>query len=995
MDLESLILGNSLNLSGKGLNDDDIVSFCCSPRLRTIRHLNLHRNHIKNKGAKAIADMFGGLTSLDLCDNNIGSEGAQAIANKLGNLTSLNLSGNTAAVKGARAIANKLGNLTSLNLSGNHIGVKGAQAIANKLGDLTSLNLNGNNIRSEGSQAIANKLGHLTSLNLYHNNIGSEGAQAIADKLVNLTSLDLSYNKIGVKGARAIADKLVKLTSLNLRDNKIEEIPATTLVDINALRRHFALTISESKQFLPVLRALIIGQPNAGKSTLFRTLTGQPLSFGQLDRTQGFERATLPLNVSRVSNETLELTLDLMDFGGHSLQMLVHSLFFSGKALYLLVLNQNTTEKDAAFWLDNIRSSINQRDDARLIPVLNPVAENPKQLPDGLLSKLYPEWTQLDVGKAVALDFDIEQDRGNPVNIIKAIRHALSDFPFEKQYRVYVEIAEYIREDLSHLFKKPFYPIEAFNVHLEYDKTIEKLLVGMCERNQIPSNQLTQYRDGLVYYLDLMGVVTFLCTNEDVRPQGWVIVHPDLVQKGLYCLFPPNDALRNADSPVSQFCTQLHSNDNALGFKGVFERSDLLPVAQEQFNEAIPYGGEDGFVGELLEVLSHRKLGTIIPLPSNHYLIPAYIEDFEQSNGIQQAKQVTISWQRAQHAYVFEMTNNDTVRKFPHLLMYQFMVYCRKDKQSPALKFANLGVYTCIESIRPQRFLLRWSGNENLNVELIGLDGKIWCFGFAEDPELTDQVSGLVKEVYDGFSRFYHSTARCKDAKMSRSVPCPGCLEKLIKEKNRDSEVENLLPDKLRNICLYKNAVLMDDKMQSHNQRCAVTLKPYLPQQLKNYLADNNFESEGAIINAETFELEQIVGYTAIIYEFLHDTGLAQKDIDGSPALPALFPGGKLGTTEKTMSNMVCWQQNPKIEKMPRENTCRRAIFHLVNGIPIFRIWANMTNEGKKVKPENYYNQIKQVALEIESEPENLIGIWKQTYPNVPKAKVPKRLHQK
>ena len=1069
----SQILSNltSLNLGSNGIGIEGAKAIANSQTLSKLTSLKLHYNHIEDKGAKAIADSqtFSNLTTLVLGGNKIGDEGTKALANSqiLSNLTSLDLrntdlrntdfSNNHIGDAGAQAIANSqtLSKLTYLNLQGNGIGDEGTKAIADSqtLSNLTSLDLRCNHIGAEGAKAIADAktLSNLTSLNLELNGISDKGATSLADSqtLSKLTSLCLQGNRIVDAGVRALAtsETLAGLTWLNLGSNKTSDIPLRLLDDIKALRRHFQLQQTETEQVLPIARALIIGQPGVGKSTLFRALDQQPLNLGKLPRTHGVERARIKVKVQPDQQPELDVKLNLMDFGGQRLQMMVHSLFFGDKGIYLLVINQDTQPEDIAFWLDNIQGVVTDRDNVRILPIRNPSVD--QQTTPLSLHQLAPQARQqFHLANELTLNIqtpsppscgdsggdscgdsggdsgghtrdyssddrnaDSREASASTANIIDTLRYELASFPFRTGFEVHIRIAEYIEENLATLFPEPFYSISAFDQLLKRDQTIKQLLSDALQRAGIDSDELGQFRKNITVYLDYMGVLTRLETTQtrgSEQTTGYIITAPELVQHGLYCVFPPEDALRDKNSALTTFYQRMTTTHESQRLVGCFSKQEFALLAQEAFQQAIrDHGDADQFTHDLLQILCHRKLGLIIPLHTGHYLVPAYIEETHPYDALTQAKQVLSSWSRSQHVYVIELANSQETIAFPSYFLYKLMVHCRQDSQHAAISYSQDGVFTDIESVRTQRCLLRWARYPSVYVELVGYQGKIWCFGFSEDPEYSGEIEDLIKAVYDGLNRFYYYISDSTGLSISRSIPCPKCLDKLASASEDPSESTEQhqadITTSLNKVFLFRNDELMTmlEKHPSKRLRCGSNPSHvFSPFQLKDDLSRRHPAGLSSVPLSDHISKSDLRSYIVTIYEFLHDQGLSSlTDKGSSDRLPNLFPGGTIGPTDKTMAKLVRWHYDKNDlndgKRPPSDTVCDHAIEHLVIRIPIFRHWAGITTASQNVQAAQYYEQIKQVALGLQNHPESYLQHWASVFPNAEKRVVKQKLGDK
>ena len=226
-----------LELPYNQLNNTAAEVIAKNGKLTNLTFLNLERNHIAAKGAKALATgNLTGLTSLNLENNDLESDAAKALAaGNFTGLTSLNLGYSYPEAKGVAAIAvSNFTSLTSLNLDSSYIENEGAKVLAaGNFTGLISLNLKHNGIRAKGAKALAaGNFTGLISLNLEWNCIGDVGAvELAAGNLTGLISLNLKHNGIGAKGAKALAaGNLAGLTSLNLKHNGIGDNGAAAIV---------------------------------------------------------------------------------------------------------------------------------------------------------------------------------------------------------------------------------------------------------------------------------------------------------------------------------------------------------------------------------------------------------------------------------------------------------------------------------------------------------------------------------------------------------------------------------------------------------------------------------------------------------------------------------------------------------------------------------------------------------------------------------------------
>ena len=198
---------STLSLSGKKLNDNDVVRLCEGlAQNQSWTSLILSCNAIGDTAAVALAQITS-LVTLDLADNKISNAGALALA-KNNSISELDLSDNCISDAGAIALA-KNRRLTTLNLDDNYIGDAGAIALAQN-SSITTLDFSFNEIGDSCANAISQNK-RLTTLDVSANEIGDAGAIALAQNR-NLTILR--------RGANSISHILYKPLAESIQSNR-------------------------------------------------------------------------------------------------------------------------------------------------------------------------------------------------------------------------------------------------------------------------------------------------------------------------------------------------------------------------------------------------------------------------------------------------------------------------------------------------------------------------------------------------------------------------------------------------------------------------------------------------------------------------------------------------------------------------------------------------------------------------------------------------------
>jgi hemoglobin-like flavoprotein/Ran GTPase-activating protein (RanGAP) involved in mRNA processing and transport len=250
-------LTRALDLSGRGLSDEDATALAANPALETLTRLDLSHNEIGNAGLAALAASphLRSLVHLDLSHNRITSVGVEALCTggSLGRVRSLRLAHNGIGARGAEALAGSALQLVELDLSGNDIGPGGAAALAAApMGAaLRVLALDQNGIGPDGVAALAvsQHLRCLRILRLTHNRIGPSGAAALAlsEIVRTIEALHLAQNGLGREGLQLLlgSTALGSLEELDLSSNGLTPSGAMVLAGSPFARRLKRLTLSD------------------------------------------------------------------------------------------------------------------------------------------------------------------------------------------------------------------------------------------------------------------------------------------------------------------------------------------------------------------------------------------------------------------------------------------------------------------------------------------------------------------------------------------------------------------------------------------------------------------------------------------------------------------------------------------------------------------------------------------------------------------------------
>lgn len=266
---------------------------------------------------------------------------------------------------------NQLTKLVSLDLSRNNL--TNVDCL-NKSNNLGVLNLNHNKIKKINSFS---KLTKLITLSISNNSLTS------IDFLKNLrilNSLDLSSNNL--TNINVLKD-LERLTSLCLSGNSNLELPLNLnkmvvenyLLNKNEIERirSYYRQFEKGKDYVYETRVLVVGEPKAGKTTLTQKVKDNVNWVNNYkekisEQTIGIEIDKL--NFTYKKDKSKNITAHFWDFGGQSIQYVLHQYFFTQRSLYLLLADGRKELPNFNYWFEIIATL------GRNCPVLVVLNEN-------------------------------------------------------------------------------------------------------------------------------------------------------------------------------------------------------------------------------------------------------------------------------------------------------------------------------------------------------------------------------------------------------------------------------------------------------------------------------------------------------------------------------------------------------------------------------------------------------------------------------------------
>ncbi len=359
---------------GEVMTEEEVLQLIVQARRENATVLDL-----SGKQLTSLPSRIGQLTdlrTLDLRNNRL--KRLSEVIGQLPNLQELYLYENQ--LTSLPESIGRLKHLVILGLSDNQL--INLPSSIERLQNLKILFLSGNNLTK--FPAVIGRLVNLVRLSLSENSLTELPPEL--DQLVNLQRLDVLANRLA--SLPESIGQLTNLRFLNLADNQLTRLPLsieqlTNLQEINIsgnpLQR-VQLPVPKSanpEPFQPIsysapstnsasksaglneAKIIILGQTNTGKTSVLNRLVHDRFNLNEA-ATEGIniEKWSVDLATVNTSNsQSRDLAcFNIWDFSGRESLHSVHQNFMSERSLYLLVLDNNTSEEHnrLEYWLQYI-----------------------------------------------------------------------------------------------------------------------------------------------------------------------------------------------------------------------------------------------------------------------------------------------------------------------------------------------------------------------------------------------------------------------------------------------------------------------------------------------------------------------------------------------------------------------------------------------------------------------------------------------------------------
>jgi Leucine-rich repeat (LRR) protein len=534
-----------------GLFDNQLTDVSFLKELTALTSLDLSFNQLTDI---SFLRELTTLTSLDLNNNQLTDI---SFLKELTALTSLNLWGNKLRDV---SFLEELTSLTFLNLGDNQLKdvsfLKELTALTslflweNKLIDfsflkelttLTCLGLSGNQLKDV---SFLKELTALTSLILSRNQLTDV---SFLKKLTALTSLNLKSNQITEiprwlteKGLEIQIDEQFAYGCINLYNNPIEKPPLEIVRQGNeAIRNYYDQIAVQGKDYLYAAKMLIVGEGEAGKTTLAHKIADPDCPLPHIDdRTRGITIHPHSFTTrAKDSSENRDFQLNVWDFGGQDIYHATHRFFLSRRSLYVLVADNRKDNTDFNYWLNIIEYFAGK---SPIIILLNEKDDLQRNINQSEMRSRYPESikevVKLNFKTAEETDQNKRQIRLKKIyELINQIEHHAAHLPHigEPVPAHWVDVKQAVETDeRNHIYRQQFDQI--------------------CHQLEITTDQDI---DTLLGYFHDLGIVLNFADSSFLKDR--VILKPEWATNAIYRLFDHDQIKAKAGRFTRTDCIEL------------------------------------------------------------------------------------------------------------------------------------------------------------------------------------------------------------------------------------------------------------------------------------------------------------------------------------------------------------------------------------------------------------------------------------------------------
>lgn len=345
--------------------------------------------------------------------------------------------------------------------------------------------------------------------------------------------------------------------------------------------------LNKPKARLFEARVLVLGEPRAGKTTLRRKLKDLNAALPTVyESTKAFNIEIDPYTCQiEKDNEKNKLTYYLWDFGGQDYYRLLHQLFISEQAVFVIVTDtdRNKNEEEIDFWLETIQRLGKDRNNTYSPVILFQNSKTNREGSDFLdLKKRYTFWRQNEL---FVINLNALAENSETYDKKEVERF--------KRFKTYLERCFC---QLDHIGKEM--PTQWLNVRKDLAKYEKENWITIELFNKICASKGIVFPNDQEDLLDIFHTLGYLLHYRNTTLQGMVILNREWVTDALYRVL--DDAIVSTN-------------------KGWFKQAEAERIWSDPcYKNRLP---------ELLALMQEFKLCYYNPV-SQKYIVPAKLPEY-------------------------------------------------------------------------------------------------------------------------------------------------------------------------------------------------------------------------------------------------------------------------------------------------------------------------------------------------------------------------------
>ena len=386
-------------------------------------------------------------------------------------------------------------------------------------------------------------------------------------------------------------------------------ITNSTLENQLAEIRDFAHLLSTGVTSIDQIKVYFCGQPEAGKTTLSRSLCNKRTKFA--DEQNSLKLRTRGIDVMQVQLPN-GVTCSFWDFAGQADYHVHNDIFMSSDASLFIILvdarvSQSDREKHATYWLQYILTQCPQGTKPNVLLLASHMDEvDPDEAADFPFA-VYLGLLSLQLSEVFGSEVNFVRQEIVSINCLASTSDAMNTVraDIEQAFKAFTESAESKAPLICKQIIDILAPLRKQRVHFLTWHQLTKTMVPVCSDQRLLKTAIKYlHKIGDLYFSDRSPLLEIV-----------IIDLPWLCHEVLGWIFCPPEML------------QAHNMSRMLEFRALAEKG---PVAQKDIPIVNLF---EGTLVQTLDVLEHFEICTPLPVGSEkHYLFPSLLRSDAPEN---------------------------------------------------------------------------------------------------------------------------------------------------------------------------------------------------------------------------------------------------------------------------------------------------------------------------------------------------------------------------